>query len=245
MSIDDFDRTGSDEDELFESLHRSLAGATLAASAADVVALGRRSRNRHRAVAVGIGTSAAAVVAAIGMLGPSAGTGAGSAPHNTAQGANTTPGAGTTRASGGAQTLDIQDAGFTLEAKGDGTVQLTLREVFDPDKLQAALARVGIPADIRRVTLPARPAGYLECAPTPGVTADTRTVGAMTKLPGSDNDAEPTLVFRPAGLPAGDVVALTTFVGADGKPHYSQLSIMTGRSGPCHLVPNTTLLPKQ
>jgi len=245
MSIDDFDRTGSDEDELFERLHRSLAGASLTTSAADVVALGRRSRNRHRALAVGIGTSAAAVVAAIGVLGPSAGIGSGSAPHNTAQGANTTRGAGTTDASGGAQTLDIQEAGFTLEAKGDGTVQLSMREVFDPDKLQAALARVGIPADIRRVTLPARPDGYLECAPTPGVTADTRAVGAMTKLPGSDNDAEPTLVFRPAALPAGDVVALTMFVGADGKPHYSQLSIMTGRSGPCHLVPNTTLLPKQ
>ena len=54
-----------------------MAGVTLAISTADVVALGRRTRNRRRAVAAGIGTSAAAIVAAIGVLAPSAGTGTG------------------------------------------------------------------------------------------------------------------------------------------------------------------------
>jgi len=74
MSIDDIEQTGADDD-LFAGLHRSVAGATMTTSAADVVALGRRTRTRHRAVAAGVGTSMAALVAAIGVLAPTGGSG--------------------------------------------------------------------------------------------------------------------------------------------------------------------------
>ncbi|WP_194900137.1 hypothetical protein, partial [Catenulispora pinisilvae] len=77
MSTDDMDALAPGDEELLNGLHRSVAGATLATSAADVVALGRRTRTRNRAVAAGIGTSAAAIVAAIGVLAPSGGAGAG------------------------------------------------------------------------------------------------------------------------------------------------------------------------
>ncbi|NUR62979.1 MAG: hypothetical protein HOV87_30640 [Catenulispora sp.] len=144
-STEDFGLTGPSDDELFDGLHRSVAGATMTASAADVVALGRRARTRHRAVAAGVGTSMAALVAAIGVLAPSADSGPGTASARglaTATGKRLAPG----------QTLDIQEAGFSLSSKGDGKVTLSVSEVFDAAKIQAALASIGISSRVERIT---------------------------------------------------------------------------------------------
>ncbi|MFL6111453.1 MAG: hypothetical protein ACJ786_08890 [Catenulispora sp.] len=235
MSIDDLDRIEAGDEDLFEGLHRAVADATMTTSVTDVVALGRRTRNRHRALAAGIGTSAVAVVAAVGMLAPSAGSRGGSAPGAAIQG----PDSGrqqpvtTGTASGGARPLRIQDAGFTLVKKADGTVELTVAEIFDPDKLQAAMDQAGIPADIQQLPAPNETDGYPSCKPTPGVTSDMSMDKEMFREMSPNGGGK--LVFNAAKLPAGDVVSLMWFASSDGR-HYGTFSIVTGRPQKCVVV---------
>ena len=236
MSIDDIELTGAD-DELFAGLHRSVAGATMTTSAADVVALGRRTRTRHRAVAAGVGTSMAALVAAIGVLAPSAGTGAGSG-----------------------QTLKIQDAGFALEKGADGVVKLTVDQLVDPAKLKAALDKAGIKSDAQRVDLPTDwddNAKIPDCAQTPGVRTDWKatqevadnrrptpntTPKVTTFPPGAPSPV--IYEFRPGQLPAGDVISVVQFVHRTSDGHTRELdmlTILTGMPDKCVLVANPNL----
>ena len=208
---DGFDTT-IDEEEILAGLRHSVAGATLTTSVADVTALGRRTRNRHRAIAAGIGTSAAALVAAVGVLAPSAGTSAGS-----------------TNA-GRATVLKIQDAGFTLEEHGDGTVVLTLSEALNPDKLQAALDKAGISADIQRIPVADNwdPNRGIECK------------GELTQMVNAPSDAitllKPhdynDLVIHKDKIPAGDVVALRAFE-EHGKYVFVNFGVMPAPPTPC------------
>lgn len=206
MSTDDFDSLDtltSEEDELLAGLHRSVAGARMAADAADVVALGRRTRNRHRAVAAGIGTTALAIVAAVGM--PA------SSPH-----------------SSGGQLLNIQDAGFTLEEHADGTVALSVRDAFDPAKLHAALDRAGIPSAIlvRQI-----PDGWdlnwgIDCTPDPGVhPAGAEAVGALRA-------GESNVAIYKSKIPAGDFLTLYRFE-RPGQTPVGWLGLNVGRQRTC------------
>lgn len=254
-----------DDEEVLAGLRRSVAGATLATSAADVAALGRRTRNRHRALAAGIGTSAAALVAAVGVLAPSAGTGAGAATNAQGQ-------------SGSAVTLDIQDAGFTLQKHADGVVDLTMQEVFDPAELKAALNKAGIKSDVQEVSMPADwdVRTPVDCAATPGVERDEKVITealentphgmpadlgpggqarrvpnleapSVPRGPGSSGPAitkpagggSPVLYeFRPGQFPATDVVALIRLdYGGSAKHQVSMLDILTGMPGKCVPVP--------
>ncbi|WP_194907163.1 hypothetical protein [Catenulispora rubra] len=260
INTEDFDDMIDDE-EVFAGLRRSVAGATLPTSAADVAVLGRRTRNRHRALAAGIGTSAAALVAAVGVLAPSAGTGAG----------------GTSTAKNPV-TLDIQDAGFTLQKHADGVVDLTMQEVFDPAKLQAALTKAGIKSDVQDVRMPSDwPAMTpIDCAASAGVERDEKAISealentphgmppnlgpggqarrvpnldapSVPRGPGSSGPAitkptgegSPVLYeFRPGTLPAEDVVALFRFDFTGKAEHrMSMLVILTGMPGKCVPVP--------
>lgn len=239
MSTDDFDTTSTPgDDDLLAGLHRSVAGAAMTTSAADVVALGRRTRNRHRAVAAGIGTGAAAVVAAIGMLAPSAGSGAGSAdaagtaPNAMAQRAVTST-TGTTAPSSGAQLLNIQEAGFSLEEHADGTVLLSLTDAFDPAKLQAAMDQAGIPAAILVRQLPDSwdPKQVLiRCTPDPGVHIVGPDVDKI--LTDFTPGASPKLKFNKSEIPAGDYVTLERFE-SHGRIVGGSFSIKVGRQTTC------------
>ncbi|MEZ0106072.1 hypothetical protein ABH920_000053 [Catenulispora sp. EB89] len=243
INTEDFDDTTGDE-EVFAGLRRSVAGATLTTSAADVAALGRRTRNRHRALAAGLGTSAAALVAAVGVLAPSAGTGGGSAPTAKSP-----------------VTLDIQDAGFTLQKHADGVVDLTMQEVFDPAKLQAALTKAGIKSDVQEVSMPADWDNRtpVDCAASVGVERDEKAITeALENVPHNNQPVPPgpgsagqalkslpkgggspvLYEFRPGQLPARDVVALIRFDYGHGAGHQmSMLDILTGMPGRCVPVP--------
>jgi len=235
MNTDDYDTLTPDDEELLAGLRRSTAGATLATSAADVVALGRRTRNRHRAVAAGIGTSAAAIVAAVGVLAPSAGS----------------------------RTLTIQQAGFTLQKHSNGVVDLTVQDVFDPAALRAALDKAGIRSDVQQVSLPADwdDRTPVDCAARPGVERDEKAMTealmnaphepdpAVLPGPGSAQQAVKILPhggsgvlyeFRPGQPPAGDVVTLIRFdhsLGAGKTRSFSMIEILTGELDHCTPVP--------
>ena len=250
MNTDDFDSMTHEDRELLASLHRSVAGATLAADTADVVALGRRTRNRHRAVAAGIGTSAAAIVAAIGVLAPSAGTGAGSgavpnaasqkavATHtdnaattpSTGQAA-TTPGADKPATTPGtAQTLHIEEAGFTMDEQADGTVHLTITQIMDPALLQSALTKAGVPAAILVQQVPK---GWdlskgIECTPDPGV-IDAGAAGGFKIRPGKGGYD---FVIDKAAIPAGDYMTVLQFQD-HGRQMGTQFGMKVGRQTTC------------
>jgi hypothetical protein len=232
MSTEDFDTLTPGDEEVLAGLHRSVAGATLATSAADVVALGRRTRNRHRAVAAGIGTSAAAIVAAIGVLAPSAGSGAGTNAAGRAAVPATTPGKVATTP-GGAQTLDIQEAGFTLQEHADGKVFVFIGDAFDPVRLRAALDKAGVPSAI---LVQPFPAGWdiskgIQCTPDPGVTDATRAVDLKVikyPRPGVSRYLE----IDKSAIPAGDFLTLTEFQYAHGGG-MGTFRVMVGRQTTC------------
>jgi hypothetical protein len=208
MSTDDFDTLAPGDEELLAGLHRSVAGAALTAGTADVVALGRRMRNRRRAVAAGIGTSAAAIVAAIGVLAPSAGTG-----------------------TGGGRDLTIRDAGFTMREHSDGTVFLTVDQAFSPTLLQAALDKAGVPSAVLVEQLPAgwdatRP---IQCKDTAAVHAPPMPVSGIG-LAVVDGRTE--YRITKSAVPAGQFVTLVQFRGRPGTV-WDSFGLRTGRQTTC------------
>jgi len=147
-----------------------------------------------------------------------------------------------TKVSQNAVTLDIQEAGFTLQKHVDGVVDLTMQEVFDPAKLKVALTEAGIKSDVQQVALPAdwHDKTPMDCAASPGVERDEKASEAALDrhpVPGS----KPYLYeFRPGQLPAADVVSLVRFDYLDSAKHQksvSMLTILTGMPGPCTPVP--------
>jgi hypothetical protein len=239
MSTEDFDTLTPGDEEVLAGLHRSVAGATLATSAADVVALGRRTRNRHRAVAAGIGTSAAAIVAAIGVLAPSAGSGAGATTNAVAQKAVTpgtervvtTPGTEKATTTPAVQTLNVQEAGFSVEEKADGTVHLTITQIIDPAVIQSVLEKAGVPAVILVQQVPQ---GWdltrgIECTPDPGVVDAGSINGKAVKISyahGFD------FVIDKSAIPAGDYMTVMQFQ-SHGRQAGTQFGLKTGRQTTC------------
>lgn len=232
MSTDDFDTLAPGDEEVFAGLRRSVGGATLPAGAADVVALGRRTRNRHRAVAAGIGTGAAALVAAIGVLAPSAGTGAGT--NAAGRGIVAPTSSGKPAATpGGAQPLDIQEAGFSLKEQGDGTLDLAVKDLLDPAVLQSVLDKAGVPSVILVQEVPA---GWdyslgLRCTPEPGVRYAGNTVShQVLRL---QTAADPNhIVIDKSAIPAGDYLTLVQFQ-TNGQPGMTSFGLNVGRQTTC------------
>lgn len=240
MSTEDFDTMTPGDDEVFAGLQRSVGGAGMATSLADVVALGRRTRTRHRAVAAGIGTSAAAIVAAIGVLAPSAGTGVGTAPNAAAQRAVPDSTGSTGTAFGTGQILNIQEVGFSLAEQADGTVTLNLGNAFDPAKLKAAMDKAGIPSAIVVQQLPD---GWdlskgVQCTPDPGV----HPVGPSAReffngLAGPlKNEVE---IIKPK-IPAGVYITLLRFE-SHGRQMGLSFGPAVGRQTTC--VPEYPVVP--
>ncbi|GAA1975397.1 hypothetical protein [Catenulispora subtropica] len=236
MTLDDnsaIDGTGPEDGELYAGLRRSVAGATLTTSAADVVALGRRTRNRHRAVAAGVGTGMAAVVAAIGVLVPGSGAGDRTGAATPPPTSPTAPRVQAPRV----QALSVQDAGFTLEARTDGTVTMAIMDAFDPVKLQAALDKAGVPAAVQRVSVSADEGGFSGCAPTPGVGSDHKATRVVIQSNTRQKEGV-TITIRGDEMPAGDVLSLVRIDyvrPGSAKPERSlgMLDVLTGRPGKC------------
>ena len=231
MNTEDFDTLAPGDQELFAGLHRSVAGATLGVGTADVVALGRRTRNRHRAVAAGIGTSAVAAVAAVGLLASSPETGVHTGSARIATAPQKPVGTSASTASTGSQTLDIQEAGFSLKTHADGTVYLTFQQLFDPVVLQSALEKAGVPA---AVLVEQVPEGWdtsrgIECTPDPGVSdAGSAGRGVFQFHPAAGYD----VAIDKNAIPAGDFVTLIQF-RIHGRPMDASIDVKTGRQTTC------------
>jgi hypothetical protein len=228
MSTDDFDTLTPDDDEVLAGLHRSVSGATMTTSAADVVALGRRTRNRHRVVAAGIGTSAAALVAAIGMLAPSTGSGT---PNAVAQGAVSTVPASTAGSSAD-RLMNIQEAGFSLVEHSAGVFTLKLDDVFDAAKLRGVLDQAGVPSAILVTQVPE---GWdlsrgIRCTPDPGVRFETNAEGVFTK--DLHAGSEPSIEIDKSKIPAGDYLTLMMF-RTDSHPAGGVFGLTVGQQKTC------------
>ena len=124
----------------------------------------------------------------------------------------------------------IQTADFTLTSYTNGTVGLTLKQLFDPGELQQALAKAGIPALVRTNTYcashPAGPspaatgvlvgagpgqgnAGPAVPSPGGGVWLTVTLPVKPSQLPPKENPV--TWVINPAAIPAGTTLFIGSF----------------------------------
>ena len=124
----------------------------------------------------------------------------------------------------------IQTADFTLTSYTNGTVGLTLKQLFDPAELQQALAKAGIPALVKTNTYcashPAGPspaaigvlvgtplgkgkAGPAVPSPGGGVWLSVTLPVKPSQLPPNENPV--TWVINPAAIPAGTTLFIGSF----------------------------------
>ena len=207
-SIDELEMTGPGDDELFAGLHRSVAGATLSTSVADVEALGRRARRRHRAALAGVGTTAAALVAAVAVLAP--------------------PG------SGGAS----RDVGFTIEHRADGTIDLTLEQSLNPQALQQAMDDAGIATDIQTIKVPLSMVVERGVYCAQQLVPWARGSDAIEEkiLPNGKRDFNH-MVIDKSKIPASGVITLIRFEDDEGN-FFINFGLTIGKPAPCVPVQN-------
>ena len=201
MSHDEY----PDDGTLTEELRDSLADLAVPGRPplTTITSRGRLYRRRRLA---GLGMTGAAVVIAL-VLGLTGVFGA-------------APGRGTGT---------IQTADFTLTSYTNGTVGLTLKQLFDPGALQQALAKAGIPALVKTNTYcashPAGPSpastGVLvgtgrqqkahPAVPSPGggVWLSVTLPVKPSQLPPNENPV--TWVINPAAIPAGTTLFIGSF----------------------------------
>jgi hypothetical protein len=124
----------------------------------------------------------------------------------------------------------IQTADFTLTSYTNGTVGLTLKQLFDPGELQQALAKAGVPALVRTNTYcashPAGPspaaigvlvgtplgkgkAGPAVPSPGGGVWLSITLPVKPSQLPPNENPV--TWVINPAAIPSGTTLFIASF----------------------------------
>jgi hypothetical protein len=124
----------------------------------------------------------------------------------------------------------IQTADFTLTSYTNGTVGLTLKQLFDPGELQQALAKAGIPALVKTSTYcasyPAGPspaaigvlvgggpgkgkAGPAVPSPGGGVWLSITFPVKPSQLPPDENPV--TWVINPAAIPSGTTLFIASF----------------------------------
>lgn len=195
-----------DDGTLTEELRDSLAELAVPGRP-PLAAITTRGRVYRRRRFAGLGVTGAAVVIALvlGLTGVFA-----AAPGR---------GAGT-----------IQTADFTLTSYTNGTVGLTLKQLFDPGELQQALAKAGIPALVKTNTYcashPAGPspactgvlvdggpgkrkAGPAVPSPGGGVWLSVTLPVKPSQLPPNENPV--TWVINPAAIPAGSTLFIGSF----------------------------------
>jgi len=202
-----------DDGTLTEELRDSLAGLAVPGRP-PLAAITSRGRAYRRRRLTGLGVTGTLVIALVLSL-----TGVfGAAPGHS-------PGT-------------IQTADFTLTSYTNGTVGLTLRQLFDPGELQQALAKAGVPALVKTSTYCAsRPAGPNPAStgvlvgagsgPGPGQGPGKGKAGPAVPSPGGGvwlsvtlpvkpsqlppNENPVTWVINPAAIPAGTTLFIGSF----------------------------------
>jgi hypothetical protein len=195
-----------DDGTLTEELRDSLAELAVPGRP-PLAAITTRGRAYRRRRLASLGVTGAAVVVALvlgltGVFGAAPGRGAGT----------------------------IRTADFTLTSYTNGTVGLTLKQLFDPGELQKALAKAGIPALVKTNTYcashPAGPspagtgvlagagpgkgkAGPAVPSPGGGVWLSVTLPVKPSQLPPNENPV--TWVINPAAIPAGTTLFIGSF----------------------------------
>jgi hypothetical protein len=216
----------TEDAQVLGTLSGTFAGAGMTTGLEDVVARGRRFRARNRAVAAGVGTSAAALVAAIGVLAPSGGAGAGG------QQADTQHTTVTTQRSG----IDIESAGFSVKSTGEHRVDISIATIFDVSALRAALAEAGVPADVQLIDPPRDDRPY-QCAMPAGITFVNATDESMKDMKEEGRQVYSVDLEK---MPPGAVLVVYDYryfsklLTMPSKA--SEISVMSSDPGPCKLV---------
>jgi hypothetical protein len=125
----------------------------------------------------------------------------------------------------------VQLAAWSVDARPDGTVVLTIRELNDADRLTAALKRAGIPAlvEFKVVGAGVRLVGCEVRQPSLPQLYDV----VPTELEHQDGD-ERTFTIRRTAMPAGTSLHVVIFEEAGQR--WSQWSLVQGRPLPCELL---------
>jgi hypothetical protein len=198
------------DDDLYDRVRTEFDEVHLQNSLDDITARGRGLlRRRHAATALGVAVLAAGVAAGLTLSRP-----AGPPPGIT------------------------QVAAWTVDARTDGTVVFTVRQLVDADQLSAALKKAGVPALVEFIKVP-REQGFRGCQPD-GQEAmlavfDVMTHGDLQAKPGENTYA----VLRDR-MPPGSVLHFVIFeeVGTDGvATRVVRFSLIDGDPLPCRLYP--------
>jgi hypothetical protein len=128
------------DDELIMALREQRGTVTMTTPVEQIIRRGRAVRARRRIPAVaatmGVATVGAATAVAVAMAPPTS--------HLVAS----RPGDSNPNASHPASSPSVQLAAWTVTRRADGSIQVTIRQAFDPVGLQRALRADGVPASV-------------------------------------------------------------------------------------------------
>ncbi|WP_194898828.1 hypothetical protein, partial [Catenulispora pinisilvae] len=132
----------------------------------------------------------------------------------------------------GTQSPALSETGFVLDEQSDGTIGVTVKTLFDPTALQAALDKAGVP---NVITVAQIPDGWdmsrgIECTSESGVRPAGRVGGEAITLPKGPTHL--TLVVHPSVIPAGDYLTLTQFQ-SHGQTKVTSFGLYVGRQRTC------------
>ena len=198
----------TEPEDVFSHLRAEFAPVRMDVDAESIGARGRSLRRRRRAATVGgAGLMVAAVTAGL-MLGlPGGSPPAGPHPR-------------------------MQPVAWSVESAPDGTVDVTIWQLFDAERLSVALRQAGVPAKVEFKQL--RPGEMGGCAEA-GRAGSPYLEDVVTLLPGSGDRR---MSIRPRMMPSGATLHLVIFQMPDlqglGMHQWSVLmSLVDGDPLPC------------
>jgi hypothetical protein len=202
------------DDEVFEAVKKTLSDVQMDRPVEAIEQRGRaRKRNRGVFGAVAGGALAAAAALALTLPGGSHQAGATSAEA---------PAIGGTTAAAPA----IQEAAFTLTKQTDGSTKLTLdwKHILNPDALQKALAKAGIPAVVKPGVL---------CTPKGEQLPEAKEVFKLKDVSWPDGSLKQTdLVIAANKMPKGSVVYFSVFAIAKGEGFAKDAVFLVQKNAP-------------
>jgi hypothetical protein len=200
-------------DEVPSALADALASVDLNTPVDQVIQRGRRLRVRRRVLAGGLAVTAAAAL----LAGPLTHLAEGTSPQPAVATA-----APRTHASTGVR---VNLAAYTVQTNADGTVTVTVRQMFDPADLRTTLAQAGVPAVVS-VAQAHAPETCTQATQVPGL----RSGVVVATNPGATG--YPGVTIRPAAIPAGAKIYFA--VAMDGThPDYVAITVFTGPPPTC------------
>lgn len=191
-------------DELSTRVRESLSGVQLTNPVEEVIARGRSIRRRRTTLS---GLAALGVVAT-GSL----------AVALTAGGSR-------------GNTTDVQLAAWSVDTNKDETVTVTVRELFDPEKLTEVMASAGVRAKVQFVQIPAASenVGCYKLA-GPGV----HSISSEKVLTGGvDANGDVSMTIAPKAMPAGSVLSFVVFGRGQGEDLSTTITLFDNEPGTC------------